>query len=134
MRFDSEGYITWISIGSRIPAKSTVSVTSPNLIGGARTVVTDEQGVTSQHAVGDLVVVQQIEGNVFQPLVMSNIVGLHPLVVILSIVAGGILLGVLPGQPGVSWQGHLFGAVGGLWAAWAFGARDRAAKAAGARF
>lgn len=47
---------------------------------------------------------------------------------------GGILLGVLPGQPGVSWQGHLFGAVGGLWAAWAFGARDRAAKAAGARF
>ena len=27
------------------------------------------------------------------------------------------LLGVLPGQPGVSWQGHLFGAVGGLSAA-----------------
>ena len=27
------------------------------------------------------------------------------------------LLGVLPGQPGVSWQGHLFGAVGGFVAA-----------------
>ena len=27
------------------------------------------------------------------------------------------LLGVLPGQPGVSWQGHLFGAVGGAVAA-----------------
>ena len=25
----------------------------------------------------------------------------------------GALLGVLPGQPGVSWQGHLFGAIGG---------------------
>jgi membrane associated rhomboid family serine protease len=29
----------------------------------------------------------------------------------------GALLGVLPGQPGVSWQGHLFGAIGGLAAA-----------------
>lgn len=29
----------------------------------------------------------------------------------------GTLLGVLPGQPGVSWQGHLFGAVGGFLAA-----------------
>lgn len=29
----------------------------------------------------------------------------------------GALLGVLPGQPGVSWQGHLFGAVGGFIAA-----------------
>jgi membrane associated rhomboid family serine protease len=26
---------------------------------------------------------------------------------------GGALWGVLPGQPGVSWQGHLFGAIGG---------------------
>jgi len=26
---------------------------------------------------------------------------------------GGVLWGVLPGQPGVSWEGHLFGAIGG---------------------
>ena len=37
----------------------------------------------------------------------------------------GALLGVLPGQPGVSWQGHLFGAVGGFLAAWVLTPRDR---------
>ena len=32
-------------------------------------------------------------------------------------VYGGVLWGVLPSQPGVSWQGHLFGAIGGAIAA-----------------
>jgi membrane associated rhomboid family serine protease len=31
---------------------------------------------------------------------------------------GSILLGVLPGQRGVSWEGHLFGFLGGALAAW----------------
>lgn len=34
------------------------------------------------------------------------------------VVYGGLLLGALPGTPGVSWQGHLFGAVSGVLAAW----------------
>ena len=33
------------------------------------------------------------------------------------LIYSGALLGVLPGQPGVSWQGHLFGAIGGFVAA-----------------
>lgn len=37
----------------------------------------------------------------------------------------GALLGVLPGQPGVSWQGHLFGAIGGVLAARLLTTRDR---------
>ncbi|MET7767080.1 rhomboid family intramembrane serine protease [Nocardia sp. NPDC005366] len=33
-------------------------------------------------------------------------------------VYGSLLWGVLPGQPGISWQGHLFGAMGGVFAGW----------------
>lgn len=43
--------------------------------------------------------------------------------VAVAVVYGGLLWGVLPGQPGISWQGHLFGAVGGVLAAW--GLADR---------
>jgi len=40
---------------------------------------------------------------------------------------GGILLGVLPGQANVSWQGHLFGALAGVLAAWLVTRRSRPA-------
>ncbi|MBW0090074.1 rhomboid family intramembrane serine protease [Pseudonocardia sp. KRD-184] len=52
------------------------------------------------------------------------------LAVVLFLVWGGILLGVLPGQPGISWQGHLFGALAGVLAAWLVARADRPAVAA----
>ena len=43
---------------------------------------------------------------------------------VVFLIYGGILWGLLP-SPGVSWQGHLFGAAGGVTAAWALhGQRD----------
>jgi len=42
--------------------------------------------------------------------------------ILLSLVAialwGGLFFGILPGQPGISWEGHLFGLIGGALAAW----------------
>lgn len=38
---------------------------------------------------------------------------------------GSLLWGVLPGQDGISWQGHLFGAMGGLIAGWVLSTDER---------
>lgn len=44
----------------------------------------------------------------FWPIVGSLVVGF---------MYGGAIWGVLPGQPGISWEGHLFGFLGGILAA-----------------
>lgn len=41
---------------------------------------------------------------------------------------GGVLWGLLP-RPGISWQGHLFGALGGVVAAWVIHGRGRGGEA-----
>lgn len=41
---------------------------------------------------------------------------------------GGMLWGVLPGQHGISWEAHLFGAIGGLLAAWLVARGDRRSR------
>jgi membrane associated rhomboid family serine protease len=38
--------------------------------------------------------------------------------VLVIIFYGSFIWGVLPNQPGVSWEGHLFGFLGGCLAAW----------------
>lgn len=48
--------------------------------------------------------------------------------IIVLLVYGGVLLGVLPGTPGVSWQGHLCGAIAGVIAAYLLSAPERKAR------
>jgi membrane associated rhomboid family serine protease len=63
-------------------------------------------------------------------LLLRGVFSRHPgqlaLGVVLLLVYGGVLWGMLPGQPGISWQGHFFGAVGGGLAAWWLGRDERA--------
>ncbi|WAB85168.1 AI-2E family transporter [Microcella daejeonensis] len=43
---------------------------------------------------GIVLLVQQIEGNILQPLVMGSVVKVHPLAVVLAVAAGGFLAGI----------------------------------------
>ena len=53
-------------------------------------------GLTAGLIVTALVVgVQQLEGNVLEPLILSQAVHLHPIVVVLAIAAGAVVLGIL---------------------------------------
>ncbi|MGH3318752.1 MAG: rhomboid family intramembrane serine protease [Streptosporangiaceae bacterium] len=38
--------------------------------------------------------------------------------VVVALLYGTMIFGILPGHPGVSWQGHMFGLIGGVLAAW----------------
>ncbi len=62
-------------------------------------------------------------------LVLRGLFSRRPVEIAVGIVVlvlyGGLLWGVLPGQPGISWQGHLFGALGGCLAAWLLAPDDR---------
>lgn len=47
---------------------------------------------------------------------------------VVAAVYGTMIFGILPLHSGVSWQGHLFGLVGGVLAAWVLGRRSRASR------
>lgn len=87
------------------------------LLGGSSTVVIGASGVVYGYAA--FLAVYGFAARRFAPVLVG----------ILVIVAyGGLLWGVLPLRAGVSWQGHLFGALAGVALALWLGRRDRKAR------
>jgi membrane associated rhomboid family serine protease len=76
------------------------------IVGGSNTVVVGASGI----AFGWLayIIVRGVFTRSFVQLALG---------VVILVIYGSLLWGVLPGQSGVSWQGHLFGALGGVLAA-----------------
>ncbi|MGZ4542386.1 MAG: rhomboid family intramembrane serine protease, partial [Mycobacteriaceae bacterium] len=76
------------------------------IVGGSNTVVVGASGI----AFGWLayIIVRGVFTRSFVQLALG---------VVILVIYGSLLWGVLPGQPGVSWQGHPFGALGGVLAA-----------------
>lgn len=67
------------------------------LTGGLAVLVALADGglVAALVVLGLIVAVQQLEGNILQPYIQSRAIRLHPLVVLLSVTAGSLVLGVL---------------------------------------
>ncbi len=55
----------------------------------------DRGWVIALFVLGAVILVQQVEGHILQPLIMGRAVAIHPLVVIIGIAAGAILAGIV---------------------------------------
>jgi predicted PurR-regulated permease PerM len=60
----------------------------------AMVALVSEGWVAASLVVGATLLVQQLEGNVLQPLIVGNAVRLHPLAILLAVTAGGIVWGI----------------------------------------
>ena len=61
----------------------------------------DQGWVIALIVLGAVILVQQIEGHILQPLIMGRAVAIHPLVVIIGIAAGVVMAGIIGGMVAV---------------------------------
>ncbi|SCL20667.1 Predicted PurR-regulated permease PerM [Micromonospora nigra] len=73
-----------------------IPIVGATLSGGVAVLVAlvDSGAVTALIILGAVIGVQQLEGNVLQPLIMGRAVAIHPLAVIIGLTAGVVLAGI----------------------------------------
>lgn len=91
------GVPLWLSLSLLVFVGAFVPVLGATVSGAVAVLVTlvTEGGRDAVIVFVAVLVVQQIEGNVLQPLIMSRAVSLHPLAVVVAVSSGAVLLGVL---------------------------------------
>ncbi|MFC7482661.1 AI-2E family transporter [Luedemannella flava] len=80
-----------VFLGSFIPV---IGATISGAVASLVALVTNGP-VTALLVLASVILVQQIEGHVLQPLIMGRAVSIHPLAVILAIAMGGVLAGII---------------------------------------
>ena len=75
-------------------------------------------GATNSNHIGASGVVFGLFGYLLSTGWFERKIGSMALSLLVAVGWGGMLIGVTPGQDGVSWEGHLFGCLGGALSAW----------------
>ncbi|MFC5379221.1 AI-2E family transporter [Aquipuribacter nitratireducens] len=90
------GVPLWLSLALLTFVSAFVPIVGATIAGAAAVLVTlVTNGATDALLVlGLVLLVQQLEGNLLQPLVMSGVVKLHPLVTVSAVTVGTLLLGI----------------------------------------
>ncbi len=90
------GVPLWLSLALLTFITAFVPIIGATVAGAAAVLVTlVTNGPTDALIViGLVLLVQQVEGNLLQPLIMSGVVKLHPLVVVSAVTCGTLLLGI----------------------------------------
>ncbi len=90
------GVPLWLSLALLTFISAFVPIVGATVAGAAAVLVTlvTNGPVDALIVLAIVLVVQQVEGNVLQPLIMSGVVKLHPLVVVSAVTAGTLLLGI----------------------------------------
>ncbi|TWH72730.1 putative PurR-regulated permease PerM [Modestobacter roseus] len=90
------GVPLWISLTLLTFVGAFVPIVGATVSGAVAVLVTLVTNGTTDAIIilAVVLVVQQIEGNVLQPLIMGHALNLHPAAILIAVTAGGLLLGV----------------------------------------
>lgn len=91
------GVPLWLSLALLTFVGAYVPIIGATVAGAAAVLVTlvTNGGRDALIVLGVVLLVQQVEGNLLQPLVMGHAIHLHPLVIIVAVTSGTLVLGIV---------------------------------------